>query len=92
MKSTDITNSYLPRQLSLQSIRKILADRGYYVSKLGLITQKEGDYDNNLGEIRVVEKAVVISPSQKALRPEALRLRDYLDEEKVRFRDRTKYN
>ena len=69
-------------------VKGILEEDGYFVSELGLIMEGRYDYGDNLGDIRLSEKKVFISPSKPNHRTEVSRLADFLAEERIPFRYR----
>ncbi len=79
-----------PEECMLE-IRKKLVLGGYYVSPHGLIMQADDEnYNDNLGEIRIGEGRVIISPNHQE-REEVIRLQYFLKEKNIPYRDRTKY-
>jgi hypothetical protein len=77
--------------IHIGEIREKLSSRGYYISQLGLITEKEGDYDKSLGDIRYIhglrrifnkEEVIISSKISK----ERNRLIKILEGENIKFR------
>jgi hypothetical protein len=74
------------RKITPEEIREKLERRGYPVSTLGLILIEKGNYEDNLGDIRVSERQVVVSPSNKNMKSYLLKLKTILNDEGIPYR------